>query len=272
MLQLGRTHQGDAGFSGELRVLPEYVYGPGNLVGDTLAGAVTAAEKLKVAEGVVVANAVDVVDGLVGKQFPAEVLFHDVAVLENLAGHQAVITHDVHPHVAVSSLGWLRNYAGSTLAPRSKSMSVFARLAAKKGSLFNIPAWASYVGNFPTTLRAGKFLFSALFCVGLSSNRGAGDRAVERVSTVFHVKGFEVARFHGERAAASLADKINRVFLRSNSAVFRFVGSMARHGAAFSRGISRPDRKAGSAVLAVLLNRHGVVSFQGNATLHRFAV
>src|SRR5208283_95924 len=92
-----------ASFPSDVSVEREHFYGEGNLILDTLAGAVAGTEKFEVLKSVVGLVAVNVVDSLFFKKRSPNFLLHVVAVLENFARRFPVLPGHGHTKVAVTT-------------------------------------------------------------------------------------------------------------------------------------------------------------------------
>jgi len=237
---------------GELGVEVQHLDRERHLVDYPLAGAVAAVEKLQVPLRVVPANPVLVVDGFLFEEFSAELLGHDVSVLENgvlLAGDEA---RDGDQEVAVSGfvprdVPALKSGQGLAALVRRLARSVAELLL----HVHSTARLASATLLLPA-LEARKPL--SVHRVFSSADIRTGFRAIHRVFAESLAVCAHNGRFVGERISAFFAGKFGFWNPRPLPAMDPFVGSLARSRAKSLTLMGKFHRKGPIAVFTTLLN------------------
>lgn len=209
-------------FGGELGVESENLYRERHLVGDSLPGTVSAGKELQVADVVVLPVAVNVVDGFLAKQFPTDVLGHDVAVFHHGSAFESIIgkSWDGNPNVAVSL------EVSSVISISKAFLSAchlvrnFARLAAEFLLMVDVSfRFSPLVVLFPA-LRADEF---GAFGGGVSSaDRRARDRAVSGGFSVLTCVKTHICGFVGKRSVADFTRELHERLLGNRAPVDGF--------------------------------------------------
>lgn len=195
----------------------------GDFVGYALTGAMSAAEKFKVLNSVVVADAVDVMDGFFGKKLSADVTGHDKSVFHNrmfLASHKArhadpdvTMALDMAPVISCFEARQSGRALVGGFAFLTAETLLRVVFDAADRVVFNswrlLPAFLA-VKNLPV-LR----VLAAL-------RVGAGSAAVSGILSVFLTVLVEKSRLHLERISAVLAGKFDRRHAASVASVNRF--------------------------------------------------
>ena len=246
--------------SGEVGVQSQYLDGELHLVDNALAGAVAAAEKLQVLDAVVRADTVDVVDGFSRKEFSSERFFHDVTVLKSVSGRAAIDTRNNNSDVAMS-----RSAFGRFL---SQMFTLVAKSAKQRATFRAAQTLLSIYGAARLALNGHRLL--ALNAIDLPFIGGkatafpaAFGGAVQRFFAPLFDMRAQVTGFHGERAAANAAGKVDRLNLCSGTSVDGFMSSFARQCTKSLPSMGWLDAKNLAALFAVLINWHLSFSMPG---------
>ncbi len=179
MISLVRLDQSVAGPESKFRVQDECVYGELNSVGHPLPGAVVAGPEFEILNSIVCPDTVYVMDGLLGQKFPADVLLHDVAMVENLPSGFSGEVCELDAHVPMSR--GVRFAVSSVRVPFGilrAFVKPFARGAAKTSAPIDHLSVAVIHGNRSSALAAWSSVPLA------SPNPAALGGTVERVLSV----------------------------------------------------------------------------------------
>lgn len=183
MIQRGRQN-GPVGVTQELGVESDHLHRESDLVCDALTGAVTTGEQFKVLDSIIIADAVNMVDGFFGAQGAANVLLHDVPVFENvLARGLPEVARDAKTNISVS-----RSRSGdasigvtSLKTESSKNTAAFGAAKTSVRSFIERSVCAPDHGNVTTALNAGKF--DTGFTIPFAAKSATRARAVHGVFT-----------------------------------------------------------------------------------------
>ncbi len=199
----------DPGPRRELGVEPEHVDGKGHLVDDALAGAVSAAEKLQIVDGVVLPVSVDVMHGFLGEQRAPNVPFHDVAVLHdgvflasNQRGHR-------NPNIAVA-FDVPAVFAAFKTGKSHRSLVACLACGAAKFLLRIVFCMPGRSLVLPSRYFLSAFeTIEGLIGFGLYSSRSSGalPGAVQGIATIHSDASVNCPKCSGKRHTAVLTDK-----------------------------------------------------------------
>lgn len=213
LLMVGRlnSHEHNSSPSGELGVLLQHGDSKVDLIDHSLSRSMTAVEKLKVFESVVLPITVSVMNRLLGKKIAAKMFGHDVTMFQHgvlLAGDEA---GNAYPDVTMP-LSMPCVITGIELRQSfGFLMRGFAIVAAKFLLRVKLPKAATSLESssldYGSTLKTSKVLH--LFCVSAPRNTGARLRAKFRVSPVFLSVATQNAFENGKRLTALLTNKLS---------------------------------------------------------------
>lgn len=216
-----------ASFSEELRIEISDLNGESDFVGHALAGAVSAGEKLKVLNPVILSVAVHVMDSLVGVQLSSNVLLHVVPVLENFDRSLVFVSPNRHSHVAVLGFARLRD-AILKVVEHLRFLQRSSAFLAANGSGSVAPDVLS------EDRTAAVFTYFDLSCSAPDST--AFGRAIHRVFSVFRMVTAQLAKIAFKRGAALLAGEFNW-FDQFSRAVKHLTSTVTGGAAKFSSAI-----------------------------------
>ncbi len=252
------------GGDSELGVENQVLYRELDYVGDTLTGAVVFGKQFEIIDRIVSPVSVFVVDGFFLAKRPAEMLFHHIAMFQNVARRVSVFARNYQAHVAVlyqsACDGVVRVFLLVGDSPKQRSAFSAAQVLAAVDSSARSPL------DNHTVSALNADVVPSFFRKPPPDSSTFG-RAVHGVfAPLFVVRG-DLRRLHAEQGVADFAREIDRRDLRGGAPVFRFMLDFA---AKFTEALSRVRRlyaESSSALFAVFLDRHLGFSVVGGDAL-----
>jgi hypothetical protein len=214
---------------------------------------VAAGEEFEVLDSVVRLDTVDVMDGFLGSEFPADRLLHHVAVFEDLVPRFAVTSGDSKDGVpTLNSPRHLRETIFLAVFLTYEFISALWRASCT--FVVQVSTWpARSVSKFSAVLA---MVFGPFLGIFSSTSVRTGHGAVERVFAELLSVGCQVRRFVEEWLSAIFAFELNGFFATGGATVNRFVRILTGFVAKAAGGIARFDAKRFCTLRANLLNRH----------------
>lgn len=196
----------------KLGVEKQNLYRERDFVGYALTGAMSAAEKFQILNPVVVADAVDVMDGFLGREFSADVARHDEPMLHDAVLFAGDKARNADPDISIALD--VSPVISSFESRKSGGSLVIGLALLTAETLFRVVFDAANRVVFGSR----RFLTTLLAVENLSILRvlsplsvGAGSAAVSRVLSVFLTVLVQKSRLHFERISAVLAGKFDRL-------------------------------------------------------------
>lgn len=250
--------QNQTDFASEIRVEPDHLLGEIQFVDDSLTGAVAARKEFEVAQFVEGAISVDVMHRFLGIKFSSQVLFHHVAVFEDVARRFSVFAGHDEPDVTVSnnSFGKLLIRIVRLVGYSSKQRATFgaAQTLTPVDCAARTPLNFHPVAALDASSVPGFFRKSAPDAAAI---RGA----VHRLLAEFFYVGAGVTRFVAEWFTANFARKIYARYSSVFSTKFGLVRDFARSTTELLGRVPRSDFEVLPATIANFLNRHLCISY-----------
>lgn len=225
----GKCAEFAASLGGKFGVRFQHLDSESYLVDDALARSVAAGEQFEVFESVVGADAVDVMYGLIGAKFATEVLFHDVAVLEN--GDRAFPLFFTHVESHVPGAG--REGHGNSISvsikhlfPVEFSSAFFATNFTAKVKVLAVRASVDS-GHRSVAVFADSTFFDELFSGQPLIEPRAVSTAIQRIFTPLFSVGSKVARLKNELLAAFGAGECSTFHFSFRTSVFSEIFAVA---------------------------------------------
>jgi len=251
-----------ASFPSDVSVEREHFYGEGDLILDTLAGAVAGTEKFEVLKSVVGLVAVNVVDSLPWVKVSAEMLRHHVAVLKDLFGFGSFFLSNGDSQVPVPG-----ETSGKCGADRKLSVVLVGESLAAQCLPASFAACSCSTDAVTGCGERGAAYGASFGFHAGSTGVRAFSGAVKRILA----ESFSVlAQFSGVTRKwfpAGFAGKMNRDYGGVRTSVLFFVGSVTSMTAELSTAVFRLDGEGLAALVADELNRHIRVLVWGESAI-----
>ena len=238
----------------KLGVQRQYLDGERDLIGHALAGAVSATEKFKVFERVVLSVSIFVMNCLMVVKFAANVPLHHMAVFKNRVFFSRNKGRNGNPNVSV----FLNMTAITSVIKafeRGGALVIGLALSVAK-FLFAVgitTRFSPHGLSSPALLTSEKI---SCVSVSASANAGARYRTIHRFFTELLYVSLQVTRFVAEWLTARSANKLNLSNVRGWSPMNGF---MIRHALFSAKPLARvflSYRKSSATLLTNLVNQH----------------